>query len=80
MINNFKFEQNPCLGDLTCAGYTVAKHGILAMTRAFQTCHPKPQNSEGIKCYALAPTGCDTNLVRSLFVKVLSIKIDFQPC
>ena len=64
MINNFEFEQNPCLGNLTCAGYTVAKHGILAMTRAFQTCHPKPQNSEGIKCYALCPSLVDTNMVR----------------
>ena len=56
--------QNPCLGDVTCAGYTVAKHGILAMTRAFQTCHPKPRDSEGIKCYALCPSLVDTNMVR----------------
>ena len=64
MIDNFTFDQNPCLGDLTCAGYTVAKHGILAMTRAFQSCHPKPRNSEGIKCYALCPSLVDTNMVR----------------
>ena len=42
----------------------MAKHGILAMTRAFQTCHPKPQDSEGIKCYALCPSLVDTNMVR----------------
>ena len=42
----------------------MAKHGILAMTRAFQTCHPKPRDSEGIKCYALCPSLVDTNMVR----------------
>ena len=42
----------------------MAEHGILAMTRAFQTCHPKPRDSEGIKCYALCPSLVDTNMVR----------------
>ena len=52
-------------------GYSSAKHGLVTLTRAFQFSVPYVFDSEGIKCYALAPTGCDTNLVRSLFVKVL---------
>ena len=53
-------------------GYSSAKHGLVTLTRAFLFSAPYVFDSEGIKCYALAPTGCDTNLVRSLFVKVLS--------
>ena len=52
-------------------GYSSAKHGLVTLTRAFLFSAPYVFDSEGIKCYALAPTGCDTNLVRSLFVKVL---------
>ena len=60
-------------------GYSSAKHGLVTLTRAFLFSAPYVFDSEGIKCYALAPTGCDTNLVRSLFIKVLPITIDFQP-
>ena len=51
-------------------GYSAAKHGLVTLTRAFLFSAPYVFDSEGIKCYALAPTGCNTNLVRSLFVKV----------
>ena len=34
------------------------------MTRAFNSFHPKPRNSEGIKCYSLCPSLVDTNMVR----------------
>ena len=51
-------------------GYAAAKHGLVTLTRAFLFSAPYVFDSEGIKCYALAPTGCNTNLVRSLFVKV----------
>ena len=59
----------PSMGDLNCAGYGVAKHGIVSMTRSFLTSDPKVYDSEGIKCYALCPTFADTNLVRSSFVQ-----------
>ena len=48
-------------------GYSSAKHGLVTLTRAFLFSAPYVFDSEGIKCYALAPTGCDTNLVRSLW-------------
>ena len=48
-------------------GYSSAKHGLVTLTRAFLFSVPYVFDSEGIKCYALAPTGCDTNLVRSLW-------------
>ena len=48
-------------------GYPAAKHGLVTLTRAFLYSAPYVFDSEGIKCYALAPTGCDTNLVRSLW-------------
>ena len=51
-------------------GYAAAKHGLVTLTRAFLFSTPYVFDSEGIKCYALAPTGCNTNLVRSLFDKV----------
>ena len=47
------------------AGYNVAKHGVVALTKGFKFCEPKVYDSEGIKCYALAPWYADTNLVRS---------------
>ena len=57
------------LGEINNAGYQVAKHGLVSMTRAFITSEPKPHKSEGIKCYALCPVFADTNLVRSAFEK-----------
>ena len=45
----------------------MAKHGIVALTRAFLVSEPKMSDSEGIKCYAIAPFFADTNLVRSIF-------------
>ena len=61
-------------------GYSSAKHGLVTLTRAFLFSAPYVFDSEGIKCYALAPTGCDTNLVRSLFVKVLVLKFSQLTC
>ena len=45
----------------------MAKHGLVALTRAFLVSQPKVSDVEAIKCYALAPTFADTNLVRSAF-------------
>ena len=55
------------MGGINCSGYTVAKHGLVALTRAFLVSEPKVSDVEAIKCYALAPTFADTNLVRSAF-------------
>ena len=52
---------------IECHGYSTAKHGLVCLTRAFLFSNPYVYDSQGIKCYALAPTGCDTNLVRSLW-------------
>ena len=52
---------------IECHGYSTAKHGLICLTRAFLFSNPYVFDSEGIKCYALAPTGCDTNLVRSMW-------------
>lgn len=49
------------------AGYTVSKHGIVALTRAFVDSEPSTYDVDAIKCYALAPRFADTNLVRSSF-------------
>ena len=43
----------------------MAKHGIVALTKAFKTSEPNVSENENIKCYALAPWYTDTNLVRS---------------
>ena len=59
--------QYPKLGGINCCGYLVAKHSLVALTRAFLASEPKLSESENIKCYALSPTFADTNLVRSAF-------------
>jgi hypothetical protein len=38
----------------------MAKHGIVALTRAFKFGEPKVYDTEGIKCFALAPWFADT--------------------
>ena len=45
----------------------MAKHGLVAMTRAFLSSKPTVFESEGIKCYALCPSFADTHFVRSAF-------------
>ena len=40
----------------------MAKHGIIALTRAFKFGEPKVFDTEGIKCFALAPWFADTAL------------------
>jgi hypothetical protein len=40
----------------------MAKHGIVALTRAFKFGEPKVFDTEGIKCFALAPWFADTAL------------------
>ena len=40
----------------------MAKHGIVALTRAFKFLEPKVYDTEGIKCFALAPWFADTAL------------------
>ena len=55
--------------DIKGHGYSVSKTGLVTLTRAFLFSKPYVYDSEGIKCYALAPTGCNTNLIRSLLDK-----------
>ena len=43
----------------------MAKHGVVALTKAFKYSEPDMFANDGIKCYALAPCFADTNLVRS---------------
>ncbi len=45
-------------------GYTLAKHGMVTLTRSFNDVEPKVYDVEGIKCYGLAPFFADTKLVR----------------
>ena len=40
----------------------MAKHGIVALTRGFKFSEPKVYDTEGIKCFALAPWFADTAL------------------
>ena len=43
----------------------MAKQGIVALTRGFKFSEPKLYDTEGIKCFALAPWFADTALVHS---------------
>ena len=52
------------LGEIKDAGYTVSKHGTVALTRSFKDCKPNVEFSEGIKAYAICPYFADTQLVR----------------
>ena len=53
------------MGAFEHIGYNVAKKGVVALTQGFKSSEPNIYESEGIKCYALAPWYADTNLVRS---------------
>lgn len=45
-------------------GYTVAKHGAVALTRAIRDSEPSLYQTDGIKSYAICPFFADTQLVR----------------
>ena len=64
-MNNTYFikSQNGGLGVIDHMGYTMAKHGVVALTKGFKFAEPTVYDTEGIKCYALAPYYVDTNLV-----------------
>ena len=53
------------LGEIKDAGYTVSKHGTVALTRSFKDSKPNVELAEGIKAYAICPYFADTQLVRS---------------
>ena len=57
--------QNSGVGVINNYGYNMAKHGIVALTRGFKFSEPKVYDTEGIKCFALAPWFADTALVHS---------------
>jgi len=52
------------LGSINDVGYTAAKHGVVALTRSFETAKPNVEASEGVKAYALCPYFADTSLVK----------------
>jgi len=58
---------NGGLGVIDHMGYNMAKHGVVALTKGFKFAEPTVYDTEGIKCYAIAPYYVDTNLVRSSF-------------
>ena len=51
----------------------MAKHGIVALTRAFKFGEPKVYDTEGIKCFALAPWFADTALGADLVFPSVSV-------
>lgn len=55
------------LGTIQDCGYTMAKHGVVALTRSFANFETNfnVEVTEGIKAYAICPYFADTNLVRS---------------
>ena len=63
-------------GEIRGAGYTVSKHGTVALTRSFKDCVPNVEHSEGIKDYAICPYFADTQLVKeSVTIEDLQKKI-----
>ena len=54
------------LGSINDVGYTAAKHGVVALTRSFDTSKPSVEATEGVKSYAICPYFADTNLVKGL--------------
>ena len=47
-------------GSINNVGYTAAKHGVVALTRSFESSKPSVEASEGIKSYAICPYFADT--------------------
>ena len=60
--------QNGGLGIIEHMGYNMAKHGVVALTKGFKFAEPKVYDTDGIKCYALAPYYVDTNLVSKVLI------------
>ena len=48
------------LGSINDVGYTAAKHGVVALTRSFESSKPSVESGEGIKSYAICPYFADT--------------------
>ncbi|TRY67484.1 hypothetical protein TCAL_09239 [Tigriopus californicus] len=46
------------------SGYTMAKHGVIGLTRSFPRARPAPFSKYGVKAYALCPWFADTQLLR----------------
>ena len=65
------------LGSINDVGYTAAKHGVVALTRSFDTSKPSVEATEGVKAYAICPYFADTNLVKGLVLsKVGSLNLN----
>jgi NAD(P)-dependent dehydrogenase (short-subunit alcohol dehydrogenase family) len=54
------------LGPIEASGYTMAKWGVVALTRSFGTAKPNLSQTEDVKCFALLPYFVDTKLVRDV--------------
>jgi len=64
------------LGSINDVGYTAAKHGVVALTRSFESSKPSVESGEGIKSYAICPYFADTALVKeSVTIEDLTRKI-----
>merc|ERR1712200_325213 len=64
------------LGSINDVGYTAAKHGVVALTRSFDTSKPSVEASEGVKAYAICPYFADTSLVKeSITIEDLTKRI-----
>ena len=72
-MNNTYFikSQNGGLGVIEHMGYNMAKHGVVALTKGFKFAEPTVYDTEGIKCYALAPYYVDTNLVSNIWISIM---------
>ena len=69
MTNTYFIKsQNGGLGVIDHMGYTMAKHGVIALTKGFKFAEPTVYNTEGIKCSALAPYYVDTNFVSNIVI------------
>ena len=73
-MNNMHYfikSQNGGLGGIEHMGYTMAKHGMVALTKGFKFAEPTVYDTEGIKCYALAPYFVDTNFVSNIWICIM---------
>ena len=62
---------NPTGLGINDVGYTAAKHGVVALTRSFESSNSNVEASEGIKAYALCPYFADTGQCISKNINVL---------
>ena len=61
------------LGKIEDCGYTMAKWGVVGLTRSFETCKPNPLQTHKVKSWALCPWFADTQLVRSSLPKDMTM-------